>query len=117
MQFSAERIQVETIRERRQHPRRMGEGMVVIVNDRAYPVLDVSIAGISFQSSGHRVEDRLKATLAMLADMSDCVEVGLTIKAAGGSILRAEFQPTAKLMRYIVMHQSKVSGGQPAYFR
>ncbi len=104
-------------KERRQHVRKMGDGLAVLINGKVFPVIDISVSGISFQGSGHWPGDRLRLTVAALHALDDSVEALVTIKATESGVVRAEFAPTAKLMRYIITHLGEVTGAEPAYFR
>ncbi|WP_242442732.1 PilZ domain-containing protein [Magnetospirillum sp. 15-1] len=104
-------------KERRQHVRKMGDGLAVLINGKVFPVVDISVSGVSFQGSGHRPGDSIRLTVAALRSLDDSVEALVTIKATEGGIVRGEFAPTAKLMRYIITHLGEVTGAQPAYFR
>ncbi|BAE50404.1 hypothetical protein [Paramagnetospirillum magneticum] len=105
------------IKERRQHIRKMGDGLAVLIDGKVFPVVNVSISGVSFQGAGYRPGDRVRLTLAALQALDDNVEAMVTIKSADSGILRCEFSPTTKLMRYIVGHLGDVTGAEPAYFR
>jgi len=108
---------VTQFKERRQHVRKMGDGLAVLINGKVFPVLDISLSGVSIQASGHRPGDRIRLSVAALHSLDDCVEAMVTVKVVEGGILRGEFAPTAKLMRYIIAHLGEVTGTQPAYFR
>ncbi|CUW40907.1 protein of unknown function [Magnetospirillum sp. XM-1] len=105
------------IKERRQHARKMGDGLAVLIDGKVFPLLDVSLAGLSFQGNGMRPGDRVRLTLAAVRSLDDCVEAMVTVKVAEGGVIRGEFSPTAKLMRYIVAHLGEITGAEPAYFR
>ena len=105
------------VKERRQHIRKMGDGLAALINGKVFPVVDISLSGLSFQGAGHRPGDQIRLTVAALHALDDSVEANVTIKASEGGILRGEFAPTAKLMRYIVSHLGVLTGAQPAYFR
>ena len=105
------------VNERRQHARKMGDGLAILIDGRVFPVLDISVSGLSFQGNGHRPGSRVRLTVAALHALDDSVEAVVTVKEAGGGIVRGEFVPTARLMRYIVAHLGEVTGTRPAYFR
>ncbi|ARJ67849.1 hypothetical protein WV31_20450 [Magnetospirillum sp. ME-1] len=105
------------IKERRQHVRKLGDGLAVLIDGKVYPLTDISLSGVSFQGSGVRPGDRIRLSLAAVRSLDDCVEAVVTVKVAEGGIVRGEFSPTAKLMRYIVAHLGDVTGAEPAYFR
>ncbi|EME68365.1 hypothetical protein H261_18707 [Paramagnetospirillum caucaseum] len=104
-------------KERRQHVRKMGDGLAVLIDGRVFPVLDISLSGVSFQGNGFRPGDRVRLTVAALHSFDDSVEAVVIIKSLDAGILRGEFAPTARLMRYIVAHLGDVTGAEPAYFR
>lgn len=103
--------------ERRQHGRKVGEGLIVLIDGKTHPIVDISVAGVAFQAQGHKAGDRIRLSLATLRALTDAVEANATVRAAGNGVVRCEFIPTAKLMRYIVAHIGEVTGQQPAYFR
>lgn len=105
------------IKERRQHIRKMGDGLAVLIDGKVHPLTDISLSGVSFQGSGVRPGDRIRLSLAAVRALDDCVEAVVTVKVAESGIIRGEFSPTAKLMRYIVGHLGDVTGAEPAYFR
>lgn len=103
--------------ERRQHGRKVGDGLIVLINGKTHPIIDISVAGVAFQAQGYRIGDRIRLSLAALRALDDAVEASVTIRAAGNGVVRCEFIPTAKLMRYIITHIGEITGQQPAYFR
>jgi hypothetical protein len=103
--------------ERRQHIRKIGQGLVVLIDGRVHPVVDISTAGISFQAAGLKIGDRLKLKIAQLADISDCIGGVITIKSVNDTTTRGEFLPTVPLMRFIIAHMGEATGTVPAYFR
>lgn len=103
--------------DRRRHLRKIGQGLVVLLDGRAHPVIDISTAGVSFQSSGHKVGAKITLRIARLADISDCVDGIITIKSVSDTTTRGEFQPTMPLLRYIIRHIGEATGTEPAYFR
>ena len=103
--------------DRRRTARRIGQGLVVLIDGRAHPVVDISTAGISFQSTGHKVGGKLGLKIARLANISDCVDGVITVKSSGDTTTRGEFQPTMPLLRYIIGHIGEATGTVPAYFR
>lgn len=103
-------------RERRRHIRKVGEGLVVVINDRVFPLIDISIAGLSFQCTEYKVGDVLTLNIAEMADMSQTVESRITVIAANGTVTRGRFYPTMRLMRFIVHHFSDATGVAPRYF-
>jgi len=105
------------IRERRQHPRCMGEGLIVLIGGRGYPLVDISISGLSFQGGGFGVGDRVTVKVAKLFKMAECVEGVITVISAEETVTRGEFEPTLVVMGYIVRHMSEVTGVKPNYFK
>lgn len=103
--------------DRRQTIRRIGQGLVALIDGHVHPVIDISTAGLSFQSAGHAVNDRLHLRIARVTDMSDCIDGTITVKSVGETVTRGEFQPTMPLLRYIIGHMGEATGTAPAYFR
>ena len=103
--------------DRRRLVRKIGQGLVVLIDGRAHPVVDISTAGISFQFSGPKIGAKLSLKIARLADLADCIDGVITIKSASENTLRGEFHPTVPLLRYIISHIGEATGTKPAYFR
>lgn len=103
-------------REKRRHIRKIGEGLVVVIGARVFPLLDISVAGVSFQATGYKVGDTVSLSIAQSADMTKAVDGRITVVAAGGTIVRGRFYPTMRLMRFIIRHFSDAAGIAPRYF-
>lgn len=103
--------------ERRRQPRRLGEGLILAIGGRAFPILDISVAGVSFQGAGYKPNDRITAILAEAGNPAAGVETTVTVRSTGNTVVRGEFYPTNKLMRFIMAHVGEVTGGAPSYFR
>ncbi|KIM00259.1 hypothetical protein CCC_03047 [Paramagnetospirillum magnetotacticum MS-1] len=95
----------------------MGDGLAVLIDGKVFPVVNISISGVSFQGTGRKAGDRIRLTLSDLHSLDDTVEAIITVKGAEGGIVRGEFAPTTKLMRYILAHMGEITGAEPAYFR
>ena len=104
-------------KERRRHIRKIGQGLIVLIGGRAFPVIDISTSGISFQATGNKVGDKIALKIAQIADIKDCADGIITVKSVSETATRGEFQPTVALMRYIVGHIGDATGTEPAYFR
>jgi hypothetical protein len=104
-------------KERRQFARKIGDGLVVLIGGRVHPIVDISVSGLSFQGGGFARDSAIRLTLASLQSLEDCVEAQVTIKSVQGGVVRAEFMPTTRLMRYIIAHMGEVTGTKPVYFR
>ena len=105
------------MKERRHHIRKVGDGLVVLIDDQVYPVLDISVSGMSFQASHVAVGDRIKLKIAQLTNMKACIDGELTVRAVNGTVARGEFFATMPLMRYIISHIGNVTGGEPSHFK
>ena len=103
--------------ERRQHPRKMGEGLIVLIGGHGHPLVDISIGGLSFQSNSYKTGDQIRLKLARLIDMTDCVECKITVVAVSETITRGQLHETMAAMSYIVRHIGEVTGVSPSYFR
>lgn len=103
--------------ERRRLSRKVGQGLVLLIDGRAHPVVDISTAGVSFQSGRHKVGEKVRFKIAQLSDISDCIGGTITIKSVGETTVRGEFLPTMPLLRYIIRHIGEATGTEPAYFR
>jgi len=104
-------------KDRRNHPRRMGDGLIVLIGGRGFPLVDISIAGLSFQGSGFGVGDRVTLKIAQLLKMKECVEAVITVVATEETITRGRIEPKIAVMEYIVQHFSDVIGAEPHYFK
>jgi len=91
--------------------------LVVLIEDRVYPVIDISVSGISFQNSAHPVGSSVKLKLAQLNNLDDSVDGTITVRAASDTITRGEFSANMALLRYIVTHIGKLTGATPSFFK
>lgn len=103
--------------DRRTQIRKVGQGLVVLIDARVHPVVDISTAGVSFQAAGHKVGAKVSLKIARISDINDCIGGTITIKSAGDATTRGEFLPTMPLLRYIISHIGEATGTKPAYFR
>ncbi|CCG41855.1 hypothetical protein [Magnetospirillum molischianum] len=103
--------------ERRSHIRKVGQGLVVVIDRRIFPIVNISTAGLGFQATGYKVGDLVPIKIAKMLDLSTCVDATITVKSAEETITRGEFLPTMPLLRYIIDHIGEVTGVEPAYFR
>ena len=103
--------------ERRRHPRRVGEGLVVLIGGKMFPLIDVSVKGLSFQGTGHKVGDSIQLKIAEMRNLANCVAAELRVIQAGDVITRGEFLARMDLMKYIIAHVADVNGGEPYYFK
>jgi hypothetical protein len=104
-------------KDRRQFDRRMGDGLAVLIDGRVYPMANISVSGLCFQGTGFAPGTTIRASLANLHSLHDSVEAQMTIKVTEGGMVRAEFLPTTRLMRFIIAHLGDITGERPAYFR
>ena len=95
----------------------MGEGLVVIIGKKVFPLVDISVTGICFQAQGFKVKDQVSMKVAQLDDLNDNVECDMTVVSAGETVTRGQFYPTMKLMRYIVRHVSELTNASPRYVK
>ncbi|RAU22755.1 PilZ domain-containing protein [Paramagnetospirillum kuznetsovii] len=103
--------------DRRKLPRKVGQGLIVLIDGRAHTVIDISTAGIAFQTCGSPKGSIVSLKLAQLADISNCIEAKITVVSSQETITRGEFKPTMPLLRYIISHIGEATGTEPAYFR
>jgi hypothetical protein len=95
----------------------MGEGLVVLIGKKVFPLVDISVSGISFQAQGFKVKDRVSMKVAQLDNLNDNVDCDMTVVTAGETVTRGQFYPTMKLMRYIVRHVSELTNESPRYVK
>ena len=107
---------MKQIRERRHYIRKMGDGLVVLIDGKVFPLIDISVTGVSFQATGYSVGQSLSIKLAKLTSMADGVDGEITVVAITDTISRAKFYPTMRLMRFIIRQLSEFSGIAPRYF-
>ena len=103
--------------ERRRHPRKIGDGLIVIIGGHGHSLVDISIGGLSFQSNGYKKGDRIRLKLARLTDMTDCVNCKITVVETTDVVTRVKFRADIRVMSYIVRHIGEVTGVSPFYFR
>ena len=95
----------------------MAQGLIVLIEDKGYPVIDISAGGLSFQAAGYRPGDVVTLKIAQTATIENCVEGKITVVKGSEGITRGEFSMTMQLMRYVVRHIGSVLGVEPTYFR
>ncbi|MTJ82461.1 MAG: PilZ domain-containing protein [Telmatospirillum sp.] len=93
--------------------RKAGDGLVVLIEGRCYPLVTISVNGLSFQATGHHKGELLTLKLAQLFDMRNCVEGRIRVVDAKETTTVGEFVVTMDLMRYIIRHMSAISGVSP----
>ncbi|WP_245651099.1 PilZ domain-containing protein [Paramagnetospirillum marisnigri] len=98
-------------------PRKVGQGLVVLINGKVHPVIDISTAGVSYQAANHKIGATVALTIARLSDISDCIDAKITVISKDETVTRAEFKPTMPLLRYIISHIGEATRAVPAYFR
>lgn len=103
--------------DRRRHSRRIGDGMVVIIDNRIFPIFDISVSGIRFQGDGRQVGDIIRFRLACLQNMNDFVDCKIIVRVADENSIRAEFRPTFRLMKFLLGHFGEITGPRPLFFR
>ncbi len=103
-------------KDRRRHARKVGQGLIVLIGGKVYPVVDISTVGLSFQATGYRGGDSIVLKLAQLTNISDCIEARITVTSSDNTVTRGEFKPTVPLLRYIISHIGEATGAEPAYF-
>ena len=103
--------------ERRRHPRKIGDGLIVLIGGHGHPLVDISIGGLSFQSNSYKTGDSILIKLARLNDMTDSVECRITVVAISETITRGQLHETMAAMSYIIRHIGEVTGVPPSYFR
>jgi hypothetical protein len=103
--------------ERRKIVRKIGQGLVVLIDDKALPVIDISTGGVAFQTLGQVLTGTVHARIARLADITDCVDAKIAVKLSDRTTTRGEFLPTMALLRYIIGHIGEATGTEPSYFK
>jgi len=97
--------------------RKIGQGLVVVIERRIFPLVSITTAGLVFQATGYKVGDQVALKIAKMLDLTACVEATIRVTSAEETITRGEFQPTMALLHYIIDHIGEVTGVEPAYFR
>jgi len=96
--------------ERRWYDRYRSKGLLVIVEGEACPVVDISIAGLSFAGPELPVGSQVTLTLADEVGQRIPVEASITVKAAGPAVTRGELAPSAPPLRFILKYLEEVLG-------
>ncbi len=107
---------MEQQKDRRRQIRRVGQDLLVVIDRRAFPVIDISTEGVSFQGSGYGIGEVVKIRVARLSDTSDDVAATVTVRAVEDNVIRGEFRPNMPLLHYIISHIGEATGAKPAYF-
>ena len=105
------------IAERRKTSRKPGDGLIAIIDEKTFPLVDITIYGISFQGKGFREGDEFSIKIAKQNDTNDFIEAKFSVKSNDGKIIRGKFYPTITIMRYIINHLSDISGVKSHYFK
>ena len=90
---------------------------MVLIDSRVFPLINISVTGLSFQASGYRVGERITLKVAKFLNMKDCIQADIFVKVSTDTVTRAEFYSTMPLMRYIIRHISEVTGTPATYFK
>jgi hypothetical protein len=102
------------LRERRRHIRYIGQHLLIVINGKAHPIMDISIGGVSFQGTGFTVGDPLSLTLVSAFANKDVMPGIGEVRAISGSKVHVKFvRPTLPLLRYIIAHIAEVTGIEP----
>ncbi|RAU22167.1 PilZ domain-containing protein [Paramagnetospirillum kuznetsovii] len=104
-------------KDRRRHSRRFGDGMVVVIDNRIFPIFDISVSGIRFQCAGGKPGDKISLRVARLQNMSDFVDCQAIVRHADETSIRAEFIPTFRLMKFLLGHFGEINGTSPVFFK
>ena len=109
----------EKVTERRGHARKIGDGLIVVIEGRCYPLIDISVGGLSFQANGLDTDKNalLSFKLARLQDMNDAADGKIRVVDSDEAATRGEFIATISLMGYIIRHIGEVTGVTPFYFK
>lgn len=97
--------------------RKIGQGLVVVIDRRIYPIVTLSTAGLGFQATGYKVGEQIRMKITKMLDLNGGVDATLSVTSAEETITRGEFLPTIPLLRYIIDHIGEVTGVEPSYFR
>jgi len=103
--------------DRRHQIRKIGQGLVVVIDRRIFPLVTISTAGLAFQATGYKVGESVAIKIAKMLDLNCSVDATITVSSAEETITRGEFLPTMPLLRYVIDHIGDVTGVEPAYFR
>ena len=102
----------------RQTPCHPGQSLLVKVESSLYPVLDISIDGISLQCGKLKKGDIFSVEISSIFSVDDSVDGVCEVVHADGYKAHARFvRPTFRLMRYIIGHLADVAGVEPYYLK
>jgi len=103
--------------DQRHQIRKIGQGLVVVIDRRIYPIVTLSTAGLGFQATGYKVGEHVRMKITKMLDLNAGIDATLSVTSAEETITRGEFLPTIPLLRYIIDHIGEVTGVSPSYFR
>lgn len=98
-----------TLKDQRLVSRSIGRGLVALIDGRPYPLIDVSIAGVSFQDDTPRAGQALSLTLARTDAPEDRVDGRLRVVSATGGTTRGELAITVPMVLYVIRHLARVA--------
>jgi len=110
-------IHMQKHKERRRVIRQVGQDLAIVIGNHAFPVVDISTVGVSFQGCHGKIGDTLTVAIVRISVPDDRVEAQLTLRDVSVTMSRAEFHPTMAVMRYVVQHIGEATGASPAYFK
>lgn len=99
--------------DRRRHSRHDGAGLLVEIEGKCLPVVDVSTGGLSLRDLDRKLGERFRLVLSRSGGLTG-IATECEVVAREGRLLRLHFtRPTLPLLRLVVAHVSTLTGVAP----
>lgn len=106
------------MQERRKHVRHLAENLQVLIDGKAYPLINISTGGVYFQGQGFYAGNPLSLVIRSLHDEKDSVATVARVVAVTDSAVHAEFtKANVPLLNFVIGHIGQAMGVKPHFFK
>lgn len=106
------------MQERRKHVRHLAESLIVGIEGKDYPLVNISTGGVNFTGKGFFAGNPLKMTIRSAQDAKDCIVVDCKVVAVDGESVHTEFtKPNVPLLNFVIGHIGQAMGVKPHFFK
>lgn len=99
--------------DRRLNPRHDGAGLVVEIEGRIHPLVNVSTGGLCVQGLSRKVGERFRFVLSRVGEPQGVTGEGELLSVNGDLFHLVFTRPTMPLLRMIIAHVSSLTGVTP----
>lgn len=79
------------MQERRKHIRHLAENLVIEIDGKEYPLVNISTGGVNFTGKGFFEGNPLKMTIRSVQDSADSITAICRVVAVSGESVHTEF--------------------------